>query len=62
LPLSAAALAADCRLCAHQPLELSLFAFKFNIHGLGTPKTDRHGRQVSLPHICKMQLSCQDRQ
>jgi len=62
LPPSAAALAADCRPFAHKPLEALLFAFKFNIHGLGAPKPDRHGQHVSLPCICKMQLSCQDRQ
>jgi hypothetical protein len=62
LPPCAAALAADCRLFAHTPLELSSFAFKFSIHGLAAPKTDRHGQRAPLPSPCKMQLSCQDQQ
>jgi hypothetical protein len=62
LPPSAAARAADCRPFAHQPLELSPFAFKFSIHGLGAPKTDQHGQRAVLPSTCKVQLSCQDQQ
>jgi len=62
LPPSAAALAADCRPFAHQPLEVSLSVFKFSIHGLGALKPDRRGQRLPLPYICKLQLSCQDRQ
>ncbi len=47
---------------SYDDVHKAYFAFKFNIHGLGAPKPDRHGQHVSLPCICKMQLSCQDRQ
>jgi hypothetical protein len=60
LPPFAAALAAACRPFAYELPELSRFPFKFSIHGLDAPKSNRPGQRASLPSLGNLQLSCQD--